>query len=100
MIENEFNKQLAQIENIFKEEIGNMHREIIDGSPVDSGRFKTSWQILDFDVKNLTFRMYNPSKYGLYLWRYAKSRQGWSPEGGDSIVRNTEENLIRRFNEL
>ena len=99
-MEEEFLKMMGKVETIFKEEMGDLHRKVIDGSPVDKGRFKTSWQLLDYDPKKLTFRLYNPVKYGLALWRYEHSSQGWSPAGGDILVHTAEENLVARFGRL
>ena len=88
-------KKLKEVEEVFKEETQELHRQIIDGSPVDTGRFKTSWQLREFNPRTLKFRLYNPVKYGLKLWRYKGSEQGWSPTGGDILI----ENYLRRLKE-
>ena len=99
-LEDELNLKLKQAETIFKEEIETLHFKIIDGSPVDKGHFKTSWQILEFEPSEWTFRMINPVKYGVGLWRYGKSKQGWSPRGGDELVMETERRINERTNNI
>ena len=99
-LEDELNLKLKQAETIFKEEIESLHLKIIDGSPVDKGHFKTSWQILEFEPSEWTFRMINPVKYGVGLWRYGKSKQGWSPRGGDELVMETERRINERTNNI
>ena len=89
------NKKLEEVERVFREETQELDTQIIDGSPVDTGRFKTSWQLREFDPRTLRYRRYNPVKYGLKLWRYNGSKQGWSPQGGDILI----ENYLRRLNE-
>ena len=99
-LEQEFQKQLEQVEQIFKEEISSLHLQIIDGSPVDKGRFKTSWQVLEFDPKELRFHLINPVKYGIGLWRYGKSKQGWAVRGGDELVMEAERKMDERIRNI
>jgi len=94
-IESELNEKIEQLEDIFKKEMSELNKQIIMGSPVDKGKFKTSWQLLEFEPSKLSFHMHNPTVYGLGLWRYGKSKQGWSPTGGDELVLKAE----RRMNE-
>jgi hypothetical protein len=96
-LNSEWQKKLDKIEDIFRDELSTMHERIIDGSPVDTGRFKTSWQLLDFKPRELKFHLYNPVPYGLKLWRFGTSKKGWSPMGGDVIVRETEQRLAERL---
>jgi len=94
------NKELEKVEEVFKEETQELHRQIIDGSPVDTGRFKTSWQLREFNPKTLRFRLYNPVKYGMKLWRYNGSTKGWSPVGGDTLVENYIRSMRERIDSL
>jgi len=99
-LEKEFDDKLQQLEEVFKEKISEMHKKIIDGSPVDSGGFKTSWQLLEFDPKKLSYHLHNPKKYGMKLWRFHHSKQGWSPTGGDIIIEEFKKEMneaVRRI---
>ena len=93
----EWKKKLDEVEGIFRDEMSQMHEKIITGSPVDTGRFKTSWQMLEFKPRELKFHLHNPVEYGLKLWRFGTSKKGWSPTGGDRIVRETEQRLAERL---
>jgi len=99
-INDEVKRKISKIQDIFREEVSKMHEKIITGSPVDTGRFKTSWQLLEFDPTKLKFHLYNPVEYGLKLWRYKGSNQGWSPSGGDRIIDEFVDNLQARLREL
>ena len=96
-LQDDWERKLDKIEIIFRDELSQMHEKIIDGSPVDFGRFKDSWQMLEFKPRELKFHLYNPVEYGLKLWRFKHSKQGWSPTGGDAIVRETEQRLAERL---
>jgi len=93
-------KELEKVERIFREESQELHRQVIDGSPVDTGRFKTSWQLRELNPRTLRFRLYNPVQYGMILWRYKGSNQGWSPIGGDILVENYLRRMRERINTL
>jgi hypothetical protein len=88
---------IKEYQEVFKEELTELQSKIIVGSPVDTGHFKNSWQLTTFEPTKLEFRMINPVKYGLALWRYKHSLQGWSPNGGDELVAETEQNIKHRF---
>jgi len=96
----DFKQILGQAETAFKETIQSLQNEIVGESPVDTGRFKTSWEILDFDVKTFTFQMENNIPYALELWYGGNSKKGWGEFGGRPILDKHDDMLQDKFKNI
>jgi hypothetical protein len=100
MIRDTFQATINEYKQSFKNRVQQLDRELIDGSPVDTGRFKSSWVLRWFDPDKFSYSRFNNIEYGMYLWRYKRSKQGWSPIGGDVMVQKHINNLRSDFNRI
>ena len=84
---------------IISSNLDGMEDEIIRGSPVLTGYFKSQWKTHK-DYSNFTFRMSNDVVYGLKLWRYHHSKKGWSPYTGDMVVSKHSQKLAEDIKKI
>jgi len=87
---------VEQAKTAFKETVESLNSKIIEGSPVDKGRFKTAWEVKDYDLDTFTFIMRNDVVYANKLWRGDHSKKGWGVMGGEPIIESHEELLKKK----
>jgi hypothetical protein len=85
-LESEFDEILKQAQEAFKKVAVGLQNDIVDGSPVDKGRFKTSWRIDDLNLDTFTFKMSNNVEYANKLWFGGNSKKGWGVLGGVPLI--------------
>ncbi len=71
----------ADVENVFRKEVGKTYRVIVDRTPVDTGMARSGWRLEVASDNPLVMRIVNAVPYSLYL------EYGWSKQAPAGMLR-------------